>query len=227
MLGLRCGSRVALDCPRDFLEAPELRRRYSGVQCARSIGRADAELELGEAGALPPRQRAQAAIVTGQCVACHGILGIGVGTNPRMAGQSRGYVLKALYLDAAQSLRNDLKDLKGELYFDDAVLQSSADDFGHVVHKKPVAANPRRATMARRADNLDADDRAPPAVFLPAAGVIFLLGFRLGSRTTCNASADSLAGAPYLPAAAGDFIISVAFFDARWIFLCAGGRRNH
>ena len=38
MLGLRCGSRVALDCPRDFLEAPELRRRYSGVQCARSIG---------------------------------------------------------------------------------------------------------------------------------------------------------------------------------------------
>ena len=152
---------------------------------------------------------------------------LGVGTNPRMAGQSRGYVLKALYLDAAQSLRNDLKDLKGELYFDDAVLQSSADDFGHVVHKKPVAANPRRATMARRADNLDADDRAPPAVFLPAAGVIFLLGFRLGSRTTCNASADSLAGAPYLPAAAGDFIISVAFFDARWIFLCAGGRRNH
>ena len=41
---------------------------------------------------------------------------LGVGTNPRMAGQSRGYVLKALYLDAAQSLRNDLKDLKGELY---------------------------------------------------------------------------------------------------------------
>ena len=39
----------------------------------------------------------------------------------------------------AQSLRNDLKDLKGELSFDDAVLQSAADDFGHVVHKKPVA----------------------------------------------------------------------------------------
>ena len=33
----------------------------------------------------------------------------------------------------------NVKDLKGELYFDDAVLQSSADDFGHVVHKKPVA----------------------------------------------------------------------------------------
>lgn len=38
-----------------------------------------------------------------------------------------------------QSLRNDLKDLRGELHFDDAVLQAAADDFGHVVHKKPVA----------------------------------------------------------------------------------------
>ena len=40
MLGLSwaTGSRVALDCRRDFLEAPELRRRYSRVQCARSIG---------------------------------------------------------------------------------------------------------------------------------------------------------------------------------------------
>jgi cytochrome c553 len=36
-------------------------------------------------------KRAQAAIVTGQCVACHGILGLGDGTNPRIAGQSRGY----------------------------------------------------------------------------------------------------------------------------------------
>src|SRR5439155_8719629 len=42
------------------------------------------------------------------------------------------------YLAAAQSLRNDLKDLSGELYFDDAVLQAAADDFGHVVHKRPV-----------------------------------------------------------------------------------------
>ena len=41
-------------------------------------------------------KRAQAAIVTGQCVACHGILGMGDGTNPRIAGQSRGYVLKTL-----------------------------------------------------------------------------------------------------------------------------------
>lgn len=38
-----------------------------------------------------------------------------------------------------QSLRNDLKDLRGELHFDDDVLQAAADDFGHVVRKKPVA----------------------------------------------------------------------------------------
>src|SRR5262245_31204945 len=38
-----------------------------------------------------------------------------------------------------QSLRNDLKDLRGELNFDDTALQTAADDFGHVVHKKPVA----------------------------------------------------------------------------------------
>ena len=43
------------------------------------------------------------------------------------------------FLAAAQSLRNDLKDLSGELSFDDAVLQAAADDFGHVVHKKPTA----------------------------------------------------------------------------------------
>jgi cytokinin dehydrogenase len=43
------------------------------------------------------------------------------------------------FLAAAQSLRNDLKDLRGELYFDDAVLQAAADDFGHVVHKKPTS----------------------------------------------------------------------------------------
>ena len=45
---------------------------------------------------LALRSCSQAAIVTGQCVACHGILGMGDGTNPRMAGQSRGYVLKTL-----------------------------------------------------------------------------------------------------------------------------------
>ena len=41
-------------------------------------------------------KRAQAAIVTGQCVACHGILGRGDGLNPRIAGQSRSYILKTL-----------------------------------------------------------------------------------------------------------------------------------
>jgi cytokinin dehydrogenase len=40
---------------------------------------------------------------------------------------------------SAQSLRTDLKDLRGELHFDDSVLQATADDFGHVVHKKPLA----------------------------------------------------------------------------------------
>jgi cytochrome c553 len=45
---------------------------------------------------LALRSCSQAAIVTGQCVACHGILSMGDGTNPRMAGQSRGYVLKTL-----------------------------------------------------------------------------------------------------------------------------------
>jgi cytochrome c553 len=42
-------------------------------------------------------KRAQAAVVAGQCVACHGILGRGDGLNPRIAGQSRAYILKTLY----------------------------------------------------------------------------------------------------------------------------------
>ena len=60
----------------------------------------------------------------------------------RLAG---GAALLALqpacaYLAAAQSLRNDLTDhLGGELSFDEDVLQTAADDFGHVVHKKPIA----------------------------------------------------------------------------------------
>lgn len=41
-------------------------------------------------------KRAQAAIVTGQCVACHGILGRGDSLNPRIAGQNRSYILKTL-----------------------------------------------------------------------------------------------------------------------------------
>jgi cytokinin dehydrogenase len=43
------------------------------------------------------------------------------------------------YRAAGQSLRNDLKDISGELNFDDTVLQEVADDFGHVVHEKPAA----------------------------------------------------------------------------------------
>jgi cytokinin dehydrogenase len=59
----------------------------------------------------------------------------------RLAG---GAALLALqpawnYPAAGQSLRNDLKDISGELSFDDAVLQAAADDFGRVVHKKPAA----------------------------------------------------------------------------------------
>src|SRR5436190_17287693 len=59
----------------------------------------------------------------------------------RLAG---GAALLALqpawnYPAAGQSLRNDLKDISGELSFDDAVLQATADDFGRVVQKKPAA----------------------------------------------------------------------------------------
>src|SRR5262245_18336974 len=43
------------------------------------------------------------------------------------------------YRAGGQSLRNDLKDISGELNFDDAVLQEADDDFGLVVHKKPAA----------------------------------------------------------------------------------------
>jgi cytokinin dehydrogenase len=43
------------------------------------------------------------------------------------------------YSAAAQPLRNDLKELSGQLFFDDTALQGAADDFGHVVHRKPVA----------------------------------------------------------------------------------------
>src|SRR5215813_13100418 len=47
------------------------------------------------------------------------------------------------YLAAGQSLRNDLKDISGELSFDDAVLQAAAADCGRVVHKKPAAVRHR------------------------------------------------------------------------------------
>jgi cytokinin dehydrogenase len=59
----------------------------------------------------------------------------------RLAG---GAALLALqpswnFLASAEGLRNDLKDLRGELSFDDAALQTAANDFGRVVHKKPAA----------------------------------------------------------------------------------------
>jgi FAD/FMN-containing dehydrogenase len=63
------------------------------------------------------------------------------GFGKRLAGGAALLALQPAWncLAAAQSLRNDLKDLKGELYFDDTVLQAAADDFGHVVHKMPTA----------------------------------------------------------------------------------------
>src|SRR5262245_36076643 len=39
----------------------------------------------------------------------------------------------------AQSVREDLRGLGGELSVDDATLQAAADDFGRVVHKRPLA----------------------------------------------------------------------------------------
>ena len=68
-------------------------------------------------------KRAQAAIVTGQCVACHGILGMGDGTNPRIAGQSRGYVLKTLQEFQSKVRGNNswMSDILGPLHPDDLV----------------------------------------------------------------------------------------------------------
>jgi cytochrome c553 len=68
-------------------------------------------------------KRAQAAIVTGQCVACHGILGLGDGTNPRIAGQSRGYILKTLQEFQSKARGNNpwMSDILGPLHPDDLV----------------------------------------------------------------------------------------------------------
>jgi cytochrome c553 len=68
-------------------------------------------------------KRAQAAIVTGQCVACHGILGLGDGTNPRIAGQSRGYMLKTLQEFQSKARGNNpwMSDILGPLHPDDLV----------------------------------------------------------------------------------------------------------
>ena len=68
-------------------------------------------------------KRAQAAMVTGQCVACHGILGMGDGTNPRIAGQSRGYMLKTLQDFQSKARGNNpwMSDILGPLHPDDLV----------------------------------------------------------------------------------------------------------
>src|SRR5215831_9019642 len=58
----------------------------------------------------------------------------------RLAGGAALLALQPAWNHAVgQSLRNDPKDISGELSFDDAVLQAAAGDFGHVVHKKPAA----------------------------------------------------------------------------------------
>jgi cytokinin dehydrogenase len=59
----------------------------------------------------------------------------------RLAGAAALFALPPSWSFPAfgQSLRNDLKDIRGELQFDDDVLQAAADDFGHVVRKRPVA----------------------------------------------------------------------------------------
>jgi cytochrome c553 len=66
-------------------------------------------------------KRAQAAIVTGQCVACHGILGMGDGLNPRLAGQSRGYMLKTLqeFKSKTRGTNPWMSDILGPLAPDD------------------------------------------------------------------------------------------------------------
>jgi cytochrome c553 len=66
-------------------------------------------------------KRVQTAIVTGQCVACHGILGMGDGLNPRLAGQSRGYMLKTLqeFKDKTRGTNPWMSDILGPLAPDD------------------------------------------------------------------------------------------------------------
>ena len=47
--------------------------------------------------------------------------------------------LRSASLPKGQLLRNDLTDLSGTLLFDDAARQAAADDFGHIVHRLPLA----------------------------------------------------------------------------------------
>jgi len=59
----------------------------------------------------------------------------------RLAGAAALLALSPSWRTPAfgRSLHNDLKNLRGELLFDDDVLRAAADDFGRVVHKKAAA----------------------------------------------------------------------------------------
>ena len=68
--------------------------------------------------------------------------------NKRLAGVASGAALLGLQpsctslpgsLPMGQLLRNDLTDLSGTLLFRDAERQAAADDFGHIVHRMPIA----------------------------------------------------------------------------------------
>ena len=91
---------------------------------ARRAFLAEALAQAKPAARLGGRDQARpAAIVTGQCVACHGILGMGDGTNPRIAGQSRGYMLKTLQEFQSKARGNNpwMSDILGPLHPDDLV----------------------------------------------------------------------------------------------------------
>src|SRR2546428_11036628 len=59
----------------------------------------------------------------------------------RLAGAATLLALSPSWRTPAigRSLHNDLKNLRGELLFDDDVLRAAADDFCRVVHKKAAA----------------------------------------------------------------------------------------
>ena len=66
----------------------------------------------------------------------------------RLAGVASGAALLGLQpsctslapsLPMGQLLRNDLTDLSGILHFGEAERQAAADDFGHIVHRMPIA----------------------------------------------------------------------------------------
>src|SRR3954467_1737909 len=66
----------------------------------------------------------------------------------RLAGEASGAALLGLQpsctslapaLPMGQLLRDDLTDLSGILLFGDAERQAAADDYGHIVHRMPIA----------------------------------------------------------------------------------------